>query len=307
MRIVALADLHRTSPDPNSKSLFPRQIAALGLKGPQMYELMREEIERAYIATITAVKAAGPWDIAIALSDVTGGYLERGSNHPTIISLLEETGNDLAGCATETIVMPGNHDLGYAGTGTRKGELSSSSIALFEERFGPLGWHKRVGRVLLLGVCSSLLSYMGSDTVILRKKEAHKVYIAEALAHRKDELRHWILFIDNPFAVNLVPEIAEHAHWLRAVFYGDKHNPGLAPGIRLLGKIGPQRYDHLIKSELCPSSAPLWWKGYAYRAIEIDGTEVTSSIVHVPRPSDSVNLPTSSFIRCALWMARRRR
>lgn len=299
--------MHRTSPDPESKSLFPRQIAALGSRGPQMYERMRQEIERAYTATIASVKAAGPWDLAILLSDVTSGWRERGSNHQTTISLLEQTGDDLTGCAAQTIVMPGNHDLGYAGTGTGTGGISSNSIALFDEHFGPLGWHKYAGRVLLLGVCSSLLSYTGSDSVILRKKEAHMLYISLMLSRRKDEQRPWILFIDNPFAVHLVPDIAEHDHWLRAVFYGDKHNPGWAPGIRLLGKLGPRRYDQLAKSELCPSSAPLWWKGYAYRAIEVDDAGVTSSIVHVPRPSDSDNLPTSSFLRCALWMARRRR
>lgn len=240
--------------------------------------------------------------MVIHLGDITGGYLERGSNHPTITPLLKQVTEGLDQLNCPVHFLPENHDLGWRGTGTNEGAINIDSLLVTQEHLGPLFWSEIKSNHLLLGLCSSLIEYTGSNPEILRRKHEQQAMIEEVLEERRRSQRPWILFIHNPFAVKHIPNIQQELDSLAMVYCGDLHSPGLSKPLNILGEILPWQFPGLKKLQICPSSAPLWWKGYAFLEVNLAGNHIESKIINVARPDSSVELPTTSRLRCLLWM-----
>ena len=313
MRIICLSDTHLTVPENDSRSLFPRQISALGNKGPEFYEAMRREISLAYKTSVAWIDSHKPWDCLIHFGDVTGGYAERGVSHPSAKSLAQETVRELRQLAPNVRFCLGNHDTGYSHPGSLPGSgITMESLSACKQIFGDLCWSFEDDGILWLGVCSPIAEYAGRQEEILALQKQQKTFLKDVLGSWTGK---WVLCAHNPFVVkSLTQELKPHTKRLLRMVAGDYHNPSQW---NLVKKIitAPRRFlpddsagrtalECLSKCTACPSTAPLWWHGYGLLLIYSGRNKFYTEVVQIEKLEESKSLPVSSLMRCAWWMIR---
>lgn len=312
-RIFCISDTHLTSPDLNSKSLFPRAIDGLPIdQAERVYHAIRTETHLAFLQAISWAKAQAPWDIAIHFGDVTGGYQEKGVHHPSVEPLASMCMHMLRQVSANVRVCIGNHETGYTHPGAIPGSgMTRESLDACTELFGSLYWADQVENLLFIGVCSPLLTYRGDDPGILAHKHGQAAFIAEQLETHRG--RPWVLCAHEPSSSEHLADIIEpYMDTLQAFLYGDKHAPWwgnmkrwvVSNGFitRLLPKRKRVKWQALQRGILCPSTAPLWWKGHQALEVHVDSVSVSSYQILFEVSEATQQLPTSSFWRCVLWM-----
>ena len=306
MKVCFISDTHLTSPEIASKSLFPKRLDKMDPeKASALYERMRMGIEHAYRVCLAWIKEHGPWDLIVHLGDVTGGYGERGIAHPSVFPLAEEMMHDLSRVSPRVRVAWGNHETGYAGSLSQSG-ITRESVEACERIFGRPFWSETINGLTFVGIATPLACYKGSDAFLCDLKEMQFQFLADTMLPLYDGMP-WILCLhtplDTPFAVS-DPDIARMVEGqligLERVVFGDLHNPLLGKMLCYLRSvIAPRHFPvrfALRSGALCPSTAPLWWKGYGLLTYEngIWNTINLSDAPHAP-------LPTSSFLRMTKW------
>lgn len=310
MRIACLADTHCTVPEIESNSLFPRQIAALPKeKAEDLYNKMREEIQLAYSTCLDWLRRNSSWDLLVHLGDITGGYKEQGCHYPSAREIVSRVEKDLRDLAPKFRVVLGDHDLGYSHKGSLPGSgINAESIAFCRETFGEFFWTEENDGVLSIGICSPIAEYSGSDAKIAQLKREQAEFVGDMLLSHEGA---WMLYTHRPLAVNyLAKQIEGRRKQLLKMVWGHNHDPRKATLLRaiLLGTTTNKVVrECLKKSVCCPSTAPLWWHGYGLLTLEQKQEKIRARTVILDRPSDSRNLPTSSFWKCLWWMIKMRK
>lgn len=310
-RIACISDTHLTSEDRDSKSLFPRQIDSLSEdQAEALYQALRLAIEDAYGAILSWL-ANQQWDLLIHFGDMTGGYQEQGLGDARIFPHAVRCKRDMEQISPRPRVCLGNHDLGYKHVGSLQGGgISDLSAHKAVELFGDLYWHEVIEGRHIIGVCSSFAEYHGDVPYLLQQKEAQEQFVRDVL--RRSSGEPWILCAHDPHTFGelwrvLHPHLASFEQFL----YGDLHNPFWGKMKRVQGLFPPptrKGYTQsvgLVRSSMCPSTAPLWWEGYGCMTVEL-GRQLAVHQVKLPTPDRIKNLPTASLLTCALWMAKRR-
>jgi len=298
MRIVCFADTHLTVPEPESDSLFPRQLATLNSKAAEeLYALMRDEIQLAYSVSLEWLRKNSPWDLLVHLGDATGGWQERGCSHHSAQKVIRTLASDLVNLGCSFSIVPGDHDLGYSHG------VDPSSVDFWEQTFGNLFWKQKQGDILLIGVSSSIAEYEGTERFLSVRRKRQEEFLRDALQKHNGP---WILFSHKPFVLkNFGRQIEGHVGQLQRIVHGHFHDPRKEKLLRALFRI----WDRDVVSDrwvLCPSTAPLWWQGYG--ALVLSGSEkIRAQEIALDRPAESKDLPTSSFWRCLWWMIRQQR
>lgn len=316
MRIACLADTHLTVPEIESDSLFRLQLNAISRQEAEtLYEKMRREVSLASSTAVRWLEKQGPWDAVVHLGDVTGGYREQGCSHPSCRKIAREIDADLQRVAPRVHYCLGNHETGYSHRGSLAGGgINVDSIEASRAIFGELFWSYQQQEILLVGLCSPIAEYRGSESAILRLQQDQRDFLRETLALHRGP---WLLFAHNPFTMkNFVKEIKGRTDQLLGMVCGDVHNPRyqkiLSLGAKIVRTFLPDvsswkvTLECLGKCIACPSVAPLWWKGYQLLTLSFEKGRMESQRVVLDRPPESENLPVSSVWRCLLWTLRPR-
>jgi hypothetical protein len=273
----------------------------------ETYDMIAAEIERSFETTVRAL-GSEPNNPLVHTGDFAGGWQESGigdqrAHHAAIRGMqrLRATGKPV-------YVAPGNHDSGYRGE--LGGEMSVASLEVCREIYGPLFWTFRQDTTLCLGVCSSIAEYHGQDEQVRKMQREQFEFIGDTLTGKFDP---WIL-IAHSFTTPryLCKAIAPHIDRLSCMIIGDLHNPAYASFVHALGTIGSLDFTGAIvdktwatclkRAVLCPSVAPLWWRGYAHLRVMIQGFGFVASTLFHERPADSIDLPVRSPLRGLAWM-----
>ncbi len=303
--ILGISDTHLTSPEFGSKSLFPKFFDRLSLsEAERVYEQCRQIIEDVHDDTLDQLQAAGRWDILIHFGDVTGGYRERGLHHSSVAVLAEKVLGRYRHMANEVGMCWGNHDTGYSDI---EGGLSAQSVDVCH-KLSPLFWHKELDELLFVGICTPLLaSYTGEDSAIIRQyRREQEDFIAETL--RTNAGRRWVFCTHDLEISGLERIIAPYTSDLVRCMYGDRHVPLAESLIWTLGIIQPFGISSLCKrrSRLCPSVAPLGWRGGGALLGTWDGVEFalrrTQINVSPYLERDAKRLPFSSTANFLRWV-----
>lgn len=300
MRIACFADTHLTVPKMESRSLFPRQLAALNSKAAdKLYAAIRNEIQLACSVSLEWLRNNGPWDCLVHLGDATGGWQERGCGHQSAQKVIRTFARDFANLGYRFLIVPGDHDLGYS---LSDDGINPGSVDFWEQTFGSLFWKQKQEGVLLIGVSSSIAKYNGTERFFLDRKRRQEEFLRDALQKHNGP---WILFSHKPFVLkNFGRQIRGHIDQLQKIVCGHFHDPRKGKLLRALFQIWDKDVapDKLV---FCPSIAPLWWQGYG--ALVLSGSKkIGAQEIAFDRPAGSKNLPTSSFWRCLWWMIRQR-
>lgn len=259
-RLAIISDTHVSVDDPASLSLFPRQVKR---GGPALYERIEREVRRSFERCITDLRETSPSAI-IHTGDVTSGWKEKGLAHEKLRAVAENTVRDLRAIAPTYFAL-GNHDMGYASpTSLREGGMSRESISACQEVYGPLYWNfQGSSDVRSFGVNSSLLEYTGKDDYIRGLQRDQSSYVRDMLdAHPGQP---WALYMHDIKSIGrLAPLVAPHAENCRIVVAGDLHNSFKGNMMKNMLSVttNSTKRSLLAKFVLCPSVAPLWWKGY---------------------------------------------
>ena len=312
-RIVAIffvSDTHLTVGSLESKSLFPRHLDRLPRKeAEELYERMRVGIDNAFESATTHIAKQPKADAIIHLGDVTGGYRESGCAHPLVRPLAEDCRNTLHAIAPTYFAL-GNHDVGYRHPGSLGRGISVESIETCEEIFGDLYWALKVNGTLFIGVCSSIIEYGGNEERIVKRARTQHEFVGDTLGGGNEK---WVFCIHNPFSSRfLAREIVPHLDRLGSVVCGEFHDPTTAKPLRAITKMaspffrgakGKVLVKCLQKLRVCPSTAPLWWRGYGLLQAVEEHRELEYEEVFLPLPSRAP-LPTASRLRSTVWMVR---
>lgn len=306
-----MSDTHLTVPEFESDSLFPKQLEKLTpIRRRVLYTFIRQEIERAFTTTIEWLRQNGPWDLIVHLGDITGGYGEGGSHHPSVQAILVRCRDELLTLGREVRWCFGNHDTGYGQTSMNVGGsgLAPESLLTLEVVLGSSWWSHEVEGVLLLGLAAPLATYNGPYASVELSRRLQREFVW-------DTLRTWkgpfVLFAHTIRTVHaLAPVLGPHKDRCLAFIYGDIHDPRkailarlIAPLIRLGGTSKARSLGSLLgRSHCVPSTAPLWWRGYGLLELTIEDGRVKTREIKLSRPRDSVEIPTASFWRCAWWL-----
>lgn len=309
MRIACIADTHLTVPEFESFSLFPRQLCKLEYgKAKEMYDAMRREISLAYETCLARLAQNRPWDMIVHLGDITGGYQEQGCRQSSARQIIYKVSADLRSISPLTRFVIGDHDTGYSHPGSLHGSgISITSLDILRDLLGNLFWAVEDEKMLHIGVCSPLAEYSGPDDIIIQQREDQLSFVGDTLSSwtKAAPRPEWVLYIHRPSASKcFAKEIGSHVKWLKKMVYGHFHDPKKAGLIQLAAKMaGGFTGQCMSKGLHCPSTAPLWWPGYQFLAIE-DSQTMESRRIAINRPTDGNDLPMSSFWRCLWWMLR---
>ncbi len=310
-RIACISDTHLFPPEVESEALFPRWVEKLGpVDGPEFYEKCITEVHRAYITALDHIRTEEP-DAILHFGDLTGGWRERGLVHPSVVDIAHTTYDELAAIAP-TYIAAGNHDTGYHHPMVAGSDISVESVEACEDAYKRLWWECRQQNLHLLGICSPVLEYTGQEKKLLDKQKDQYEFLGDMLQTRKGE--PWALCAHTPFLPmdTLGPMLDPHLNTCEAVMHGDLHNPRTAPfyaAMKYVQAMGSGRNNRvqrslIAKSDLTPSTAPLWWKGYQMRMSTWDGKDLESVNIKLQRPAGSENVPTDSLLKCLVGMLR---
>ncbi len=289
----------------DSHSLFPRKLASLDQTQAEMiYEAIRREIQLAYETALEWLKDNGPWDLLLHLGDITGGHKAQGYRNPSAQQLAREVIAGLSRVA-DVHCMTGNHDTGYGTIDSFiQGGITMQSIDFCNDALGGLFWTEEKEGLLLIGVSSPIAEYNETDRGILQMQKEQAVFLGDTLSSSKSP---WMLCIHNPFSLKyFVSQVRGHTQRLQKVVCGDFHDPRkwklfrATNHLRALLESGV--YESLNKCAFCPSTAPLWWRGYGLLVLSWDGERVRTKEINLNRPAESEDIPTASFWRCLRWM-----
>ncbi len=310
MRIACVSDTHLTVPELDSKSLFPRQMARLARpEAEKLYWRMRAEIILAYSTCLQWLmrQRKNDCDLVVHLGDITGGYQEQGCINPAVQVLISQVKRDLGEVSPLARFVIGDHDTGYTHRGSLPGGgINEESLDFLKATLGQLFWAEEFDGTLHLGVCSPIAQYSGSNPRIAKLRDEQAEFVGDALQRHRGE---WMLYIHRPAAVRFLDkEMKDHLGRLRKMVYGHYHDPAkgrLVNAIHLLSLAGDSIvWKCLEKAVLCPSTAPLWWRGYGLLVLNENGSK--NQEIVLSRPPESQDIPASSFWRCLWWMAKSR-
>lgn len=310
MRICCLADTHIPCPLMSSRSLFPGALKALPFEeAERRYRALVRSGEYAYEAAVQYTRHNTPWDMVVHLGDVTSGYVPLGINHPSVIPLVERCKADLGRVAGGGVVrfVLGNHDVGH-----RKGP-NEGAARLFKEMLGSLFWHEMHDGFLSVGCSTPLFGYRGPSLFLKEESEKQDRFFRQVLGDHR--YVPWMLYLHDPRGIRHIARYVslQHAEMLQVVVHGDWHNPrweGVLHELCMLRttwrRSGRAFIEQALwsKARLCPSVAPLWWRGYGARTVEWDGGERAKT-----HPVDfggdlRIKSPASSSLKCLWWLAR---
>ena len=314
----SLADSHLAS-TLLAKDLFPRRMKNFGPeRAYPVYEVFRRELWRSFFAVIDSIRALTPRH-TVHHGDITGGCEERGVAHaPTgfsrwghgrALEVAREASAVLDSLPGTTYVSLGNHDTGY-GHGEVGGRFEPESLLACREIYGALWWEFEEEGVRYIGFCSPLAEASCESEEIIRLQREQEQFLGDTLQTRQEE---WVLMTHSIFGTRKVwKQLRSHTKRLRHVVCGDLHKPRTGRYLRGVGKslshanlaaLGRPEEDVMFKCMskvvICPATAPLGSRGYAYLNI-IPGPEALETI-EVDRPTDYEPLPVQSFWRGALW------
>lgn len=316
MRSVCIGDTHLTVADMESQSLFPRQLVALPEKeATALYECMREAIESAKDVVLAWILDNGPWDSIIHLGDITGGWKEQGCAHFLPRTLMRSFYSKLRAICPRVRYCIGNHDTGSTHAGSLPGGgINEASVSACEEVLGDLWWEEEWDGIVHIGIASPLLEYSGDDPAIQRRKRDQKTFVGDTLSRLK---KPWVFYLHRATACKfLAQEIGDHVNTMCKMICGDAHDPRVMRFVRgcagvpflpfVVGKETSFMLRCLQKCVLCPSTAPLWWRGHGLLALLSLREDIAIKEIVLPSDPSFANLPFTSKMRCALWMIRPR-
>lgn len=264
-----VSDSHLTPAVIESESYFPHYIRTLPpLEQQRFFDQLQGVMRHAFVRCLEGVSKEDPAFI-VHTGDVTGGHKERGTLHETI-----DAGKDARRqmeAIAPSYICWGNHDTGYGRRGTVAGAgITREGVEGCLEAYGEPAWERKDGGLLSLGIASPLDEYEGADPELNRLREDQRTFIADTLqANRNDP---WVLFTHDPLSIDALHAVfTPHIEHNKGMIYGDLHMPA---GETLLGikrwltKLHPTTHTLIKQSALCPSTAPLGWRGYTYLAAE---------------------------------------
>src|SRR5262249_53186503 len=133
------------------------------------------------------------------------------------------------------------------------------------------------------GVCTPLLEECRPTTPagMREVRQAQEAFVAETLrGHRTGA---WVLCTHDLQVGALDMLIAPYLKRLVLCIYGDRHNPLVGPVMRGIGYAGGSIASHCRRrSILCPSVAPLGWRGGGALVGTVDGERVKFARVDLP-------------------------
>ena len=269
-----------------------------------LYLRLSRELRQSFLSARDEL-ARRPADCIVHLGDVTYGWDRGGMDHPSLLETAAECMRSLRSLGAPVYVCIGNHDTGEIEDGE---ERFLRNIELCERTFGSLTWSHESHGLLHIGLATPLSEYVGENPAILRRVREQEIFLRTTLA--RNEGRPWILYAHEPSGLQLIaPLLRPHLRTLRRVVCGHFHRPLVGQWIRTTAHLRPAHpvfdrsaYTRLMrKVTVCPSSAPLWWRGYGILGIHRLGNRVVTREHHVLRPDGSEPLFTSSLVRC-LWL-----
>ncbi len=281
---VCTTDKHLTPPEMESRSLMPGLLARLPqAEAARRYEDERQTLLDVHDATMVGLRLMRRWDLHLDFGDLTGGWQEQGLFHDSPYALAEHAMRASWEIADDVAVAFGNHDTGYSDV---HGGLSIKSVRACS-RFSPLWWKRELEDVLFVGVCTPLL--VGKDDTvderIVEMRREQKAFLAETLSQKG--ARPWVLCTHDLKVGSLAWVIEPYMSSLMRCIYGDRHAPIVDPIMRFSGYLGTDVYAHCRRrSTLCPSVAPLGWRGGGALVGTIDGTRMTLERISVPMPAE---------------------
>lgn len=312
MQIIGIADAHRSVSEVESLSLFPRRLARLTTTCAAVaYQHIQQEVERAYQSALQYLRQQQP-NLVVCLGDLVGGWQEQGIAHPSAYQLASRTDAELRACGPIRYCL-GNHETGYRHPGSLAvSGLRVDSLLACVEVFGTPYWHIVTEQLHLIGICSPLAEYEGSEPILRRNQEQQHRFVGDVLAACRQP---WVLCTHNPRAVKpLAPLLRPHLSRLCAVIFGDYHNPRTARRLHHWQRMQPSSWcttagrvfrSCLARGICCPGIAPLWWHGYQIMHLEARAfprPSLAATCVVLPRPPDAQALPVSSFWPALWWM-----
>lgn len=295
-RIACLSDTHVSDGLPReSLALYPHYVDLLGHEeGNRFFERVRDETGRSFRACMHSMRGQ-QYDRIVHGGDVTGGWQERGMCDPITQNIGRNTVRALRDLCGDVLFTVGNHDTGYRKLSTVEGSgVVMESVEACRDIFGPLYWKRQDGDMLSVGIASSLADYDGSETRLQAMRLNQEDFVESELSTRRG--LPWTLYTHDLAALSsLSPLLLPHAEHCQGIVFGDLHRPLNGRIAKTLhGLRRPALRPLLRKGVLCPSVAPLWWKGYGRLDVTYQNGTMTSQRIDIPRPADSVRLPTES-------------
>lgn len=299
LAIACTADRHLSVPDFKSLSLFPRQVNILGShEGPRFYHRMVDAIDQANNFVNTLLTQLD-LDALIDIGDIFTGWQERGCFHPSVYPLMDEMKEKATLITKVYLPLPGNHDLGYSGS--NKGYLMRESLEAWIEKMDSPFWAVPLGGMLHVGICSPFIQEH-SDSYFQKWKNEQENFLLSALEGNENP---WILYLHDLSSVaHLQHIISPHLQRLEHVVFADAHDPAAEWYGKALARLHGVSPKIIARATLCPSVAPLWWRGHGY--LDIVKMDRTLHIQqHAPDPPAFADqdLPSASRVKCLMWMA----
>ncbi len=304
-KILLVSDTHLTSPDPASRSLWPKQMDALPPEeAARTYEAIRQGTSSAFDAVMQWAKDKGQWDTVIHTGDVTGGWQEKGMVHGSVLDEARKGHAALQALSPVVRYAIGNHDVGYG----KQGGLNEIALSNAQATFGPLHWAEEMDETLLIGVASPLAEYEGDDSDIVGRKNTQAEFVGDTLS---DHRGRWMFFGHDPKTPRyFVPQIKDRMKDMGAFVYGDLHIPlagALYSGAAELSHFSSKPQSQVFgaahrKALMVPSTAPLWWGGHGLRTLTVQDGTVSSELARLPITDAAKDLPTANALRALAWM-----
>ena len=316
MKIACLADTHLSSPELESDSLFPKQMHALRkMHASRLYDEIRSGIDRSFTLATRLLRSRS-YPLLVHLGDLTGGYMEYGMAHPSTRALAITAKQTLTACTQKLRFCAGNLDLGYAsGLGS---DVSWRSIEAWRSDVDELFWFEEVNHLLMIGICSTLANYQGTDARIRRLADDQTTFVAATLTAYP--AHDWLLFAHSPWLGRPLLRVIEHRMPdLQTFAFGDLHNPRFGNLLRAAarfttpltantpGSTLKTQLRCLRKSVMVPSLAPLWWRGHAFLEMQLHAGSVDAEQRHLSIDQSWTHAPGAHFWECLWWMLRPRR
>ena len=288
MKIVCIADSHLIPLNMESESFIPGHFESLPETQRQcVYDGARQELWKAFRRVLTSIGDEKP-DVTIGLGDITGGWQEGGYTNDSIVDLAENA------CASirrvgQAYFCVGNHEIGRYSLKARKGSMTERSLVANEQIYGPLWWGIRAEDFLLVGVASPLFLYEGMNEYIREEKRKQDDAIRKIVRSHQGP---WIVFAHDLSVVDWLVNrsLGDAITRLQRVVVGDAHTKTVFQWRKKRDKLaalfsGRVKMMRLIDDAvLCPSTAPIAWRGGGWLSVEIKSGECIIEVKNNPVP-----------------------